>query len=155
MDRSRESGADERPLLLVVSTGPRDYREYLFAAMHTRYRIHLINTVEPTWERPYLVGSSLVATTDVELVSRAAAEVAAREPVHGVLSWDEARVHQTAIVVEANSVCRPAPPRRSGAAATSTRAVPRWRRPDCRSPPSRWWAPPRRRPPPRPGSATR
>ncbi|WP_328915063.1 MULTISPECIES: ATP-grasp domain-containing protein [unclassified Streptomyces] len=98
MDRSRESGADERPLLLVVSTGPRDYREYLFAAMHTRYRIHLINTVEPTWERPYLVGSSLVATTDVELVSRAAAEVAAREPVHGVLSWDEARVHQTAIV---------------------------------------------------------
>jgi biotin carboxylase len=98
MDRSDGGDADRRPLLLVISTGPRDYREYLFAAMRPHYRIHLINTVEPTWERPYLTGSTLVPTTDVEPVSRAAAEVAAREPVHGVLSWDEARIHQAAIV---------------------------------------------------------
>ncbi len=88
------------PLLIVISTGLRRYREYLLAAISTRYRIHLINTVEPTWESRYLVGSTLVSTTELELVSAAAAEVAAREPVAGVLSWDEARVHQAAAVAE-------------------------------------------------------
>jgi hypothetical protein len=90
----------ELPLLLVISTGPRKYREYLFTTMRLRYRLHLINTVEPTWESQYLTGSTLVPTTDLEHVSRAAREVAAREPVHGVLSWDEARVHQAAAVAE-------------------------------------------------------
>jgi biotin carboxylase len=100
MDRPGERDAGERPLLLVISTGPRDYREYLFASMSTRYRIHLINTVEPSWELPHLTGSSLVPSTDIEPVTRAAAEVAARQTVHGVLSWDEARVHQAALVAE-------------------------------------------------------
>ncbi|MFJ9771510.1 acetyl-CoA carboxylase biotin carboxylase subunit family protein [Kitasatospora sp. NPDC101157] len=98
MKSPREHTAGTFPLLLLISTGPQKYREYLLATISTRYRIHLVNTAEPTWETPYLAGSTVVPTTDLEHVSAAAAAVAAREPVHGVLSWDEARVHQAAVV---------------------------------------------------------
>jgi biotin carboxylase len=91
---------DERPLLIVISTGPHRYREYLFASMHSHYRIHLINTAEPTWERPYLAGFTLVASTEADLVLGAAREIAARGQVHGVMSWDEARILQAALVAQ-------------------------------------------------------
>jgi predicted ATP-grasp superfamily ATP-dependent carboligase len=100
MRHHRENGNEEAPMLVLISTGPHKYREYLLSAISTRYRIHLVNTVEPTWEAPYLVGSTLVPTTDLELVSTAVADIASREPVRGVLSWDEARVHQAAAVAE-------------------------------------------------------
>lgn len=91
----------DRPLLLVISTGPQRYREYLFTSMREHYRIHLINTVAPTWECAHIVGSTIVANTDIELVLAAAHEVVATQPVAGVLSWDEARIHQAAQVAEA------------------------------------------------------
>lgn len=87
-----------RPFLVIISTGPRRYREYLFAAMAPHYRIHLVNTVAPTWEQPYLAGHTVVPTTDLDHVRAAVAGVAAGGPVDGVLSWDEARVHQAAAV---------------------------------------------------------
>ena len=33
---------DQRPLLLLIATGGRDYREYLLRSIATRYRVHLI-----------------------------------------------------------------------------------------------------------------
>ena len=39
---------NDRPLLLVVATGPQDYREYLFVSLATRDRIHLLNTAATT-----------------------------------------------------------------------------------------------------------
>ncbi|MEU5693406.1 ATP-grasp domain-containing protein [Actinosynnema sp. NPDC020468] len=87
-----------RPLLLVISTGPRRFREYLFESMSTRYRIHLLNTVEPTWEKAYLDGATVVPSTDVDVLLEAARAVAATTPVDGVMSWDEARIHQAAVV---------------------------------------------------------
>ena len=83
---------------MIISTGPRRYREYLFASMARHYRIHLVNTVAPTWELPYLVGHSVVESTDVDLLRAAVAEVAAATAIDGVMSWDEARVHQAAVI---------------------------------------------------------
>lgn len=91
---------NQRPLLIVISTGPQKYREYLFSAIQRFYRLHLINTQPPTWESKYLVGSTVIPSTDIEHVSRAAQEIAARATVSGVLSWDEARIHQAATVAE-------------------------------------------------------
>ena len=95
----------DRPLLIVIGTGAKDYREYLLAAIGSRYRVHLLLGGEPSWERPYAHGwtvlTGMAETIDATEMITAARAVAEREPVHGVLSWDEARVLQTAKVAEA------------------------------------------------------
>ena len=94
-----------RPLLLVIGTGGQDYREYLLRSISTGYRIHLFLGAEPTWERGYLAGwtvlQDMADTISGAEMSAAALELAAREPVGGVLSWDEARVLQSAKVAAA------------------------------------------------------
>ena len=95
---------DECPLLVVIGTGGRDYREYLLASIGTRYRVHLFLGAEPTWEREHVAGWTVLDMADTvgaEPMVAAARAVAAAEPVRGVLSWDEARVLQVATVAAA------------------------------------------------------
>jgi biotin carboxylase len=98
-------GPDGRPLLLVIGTGKRDYREYLVASISTQYRVHLLLWAEPSWELGYLAGWTVLSdaneTKDVAEMLAAAGDVAAREPLDGALAWDEARVLQVAKVAEA------------------------------------------------------
>jgi biotin carboxylase len=97
-------GSADRPLLLLIGTGERAYREYLLASIGSRYRIHLFLGAEPSWERAYVTGSTVLDMTDTvgaDAMCAAAAELAALGPVHGVLSWDEARVLQSAKVAAA------------------------------------------------------
>lgn len=102
-DRGPAGPAD--PLLLLIGVGGQRYREYLLAPIAARYRVHLFLEAEPTWERRYLAGwtvlESMRDTIEAGPLCAAAAEVAAREPVHGVLSWDEARILQSAKVAAA------------------------------------------------------
>ncbi|WP_449064589.1 ATP-grasp domain-containing protein [Planomonospora algeriensis] len=94
--------ADDRPLVLVIATGMRHYREYLLRSIATEYRIHLFATAEPGWEREHVTGWTLVdSTVDGPGMVPAALDLAAREPVHGVLCWDEARILAAAHVAEA------------------------------------------------------
>jgi biotin carboxylase len=98
------SSGPDRPLLLVVGTGFHDYREYLLSAIATRYRVHLLLGAEPTWELSYVSGWTTLDmsdTIDAANMVDAAREVAARGPVAGVLSWDEARILQSAKVAAA------------------------------------------------------
>jgi hypothetical protein len=88
--------SNDRPLLLLISAGLQSYREYLFVSMATQYRIHLINTVEPTWERPYIVGHSVLPDLRTEDAVAEVRRLAAVEPVAGVMSWDESKIIQTA-----------------------------------------------------------
>ncbi|WP_030908515.1 ATP-grasp domain-containing protein [Streptosporangium amethystogenes] len=93
---------ESRPLILVVATGMRHYREYLLRSIATEYRIHLLVTAEPGWEQEYVTGWTVVAdTTDGPAMAAVALELAAREPVHGVLCWDEARILAASYVSEA------------------------------------------------------
>jgi predicted ATP-grasp superfamily ATP-dependent carboligase len=92
---------DQRPLLLVIATGGRDYREYLLRSIATNYRVHLFLGAEPSWERDYATGWTVLDMTDTmgaDAMCAAARELARREPVRGVLSWDEARILQSAKV---------------------------------------------------------
>ena len=92
----------DRPLLLIIGTGRRDYREYLLASISTQYRVHLLMWAEPSWELDYLAGWTVLRdateTKDAADMIAAARDLAAREPLDGVLAWDEARVLQAAKV---------------------------------------------------------
>ncbi|WP_255950825.1 ATP-grasp domain-containing protein [Streptomyces odontomachi] len=92
--------AGQKPLLLVITNGLQDYREYLLRSLCTRYRVHLINDTEPSWERPYLDGFTLVPDTGADAVLAAARKIAAEESVSGVMSWHEEHIVQAALVAE-------------------------------------------------------
>jgi len=93
------------PLLLLIGAGGRAYREYLLSSISSAYRVHLFAAAEPDWEREYLTGWTMLAemdgTIDAADMTAAAHDLAGREPLSGVLSWDEARVLQVAKVAAA------------------------------------------------------
>ncbi|MCX4749976.1 ATP-grasp domain-containing protein [Kitasatospora sp. NBC_01287] len=96
------SGVAERPLLLLVATGMRSYREYLLGPISTEFRVHLFHTVEPTWEREYLSGWTVLPDTyDGPALAAAATELHQVEPFDGVLCWDEGRIHAASHIAEA------------------------------------------------------
>ncbi|MEV6860344.1 ATP-grasp domain-containing protein [Streptosporangium subroseum] len=93
---------DTRPLILVVATGMRHYREYLLRSIGTEYRVHLFVTAEPGWEREHVTGWTVVADLDDgPAMAAVALELDAREPVRGVLCWDEARILAASYISEA------------------------------------------------------
>jgi biotin carboxylase len=98
-------GPAGRPLLLLIGTGGRDYREYLLASISTQYRVHLLMWAEPTWELDYLAGWTVLRdateTKDAADMIAVARDLAAQGSLDGVLAWDEARVLQAAKVAAA------------------------------------------------------
>lgn len=94
--------SDSRPLLLLVATGWREFREYLLRSISTRFRVHLFHTAEPTWEREYVTGATVLPSTiDGPAMAREAVTLNGTEPIDGVLCWDEGRIHATSYVAEA------------------------------------------------------
>jgi biotin carboxylase len=89
-------------VLLVIGTGLRSYREYLLRSISSQFRIHLFHTAEPSWEKDYIAGwTVLPSTSDGPAMAEAARTLHEREPVSGVLCWDEARIHATSYVAQA------------------------------------------------------
>jgi biotin carboxylase len=98
-------GPDERPLLLIVATGMKTYREYLLRSIGTQFRVHLLVTVEPSWERAYVSGWTVLPNTmDVPTLVDAALALHEHDPVSGVLCWDDPRIHAASHVAEALGV---------------------------------------------------
>jgi biotin carboxylase len=77
---------EERPLLILVRTLVRPYREYLLSSIASRYRIWLVQDDEPTWPVPYLAGHSVLDPLDGDALLAASRGLGAS----GVLCWDEA-----------------------------------------------------------------
>lgn len=91
-----------RPLLLLVGSGMRTYREYLLASIGEVFDVHLLHTAEPQWERTHLRSWTVLASTLDGPAMAAAARLIHRDtPVSGVLCWDEGRIHATAYIAEA------------------------------------------------------
>ena len=76
---------DQRPLLVLVRTLVRPYREYLLASIAARYRIWLVQDEEPGWPLPYLAGHSVLDPLDTDALVTAVRGLGAA----GVLCWDE------------------------------------------------------------------
>jgi biotin carboxylase len=101
MTSTEQPTADPRPVLILIGTGGRDYREYLLSSIGTRYRVHLFCGADPTWERTHIAGWTVLdmaETVSADHMIEAARQVAQRQPVAGILGWDEARVLQVAKV---------------------------------------------------------
>ncbi|MDQ1743977.1 MAG: hypothetical protein QOE23_2316 [Pseudonocardiales bacterium] len=73
------------------------YREYLLAAVAGEQRVWLFSDREPTWERQYLAGHTVLDVTDPDAL------VAAARPLRpaGLLTWDDTLVVQAARLAQA------------------------------------------------------
>ena len=88
--------------LLVVETGMRRFREYILRSIAPAYRVHMFLHGEPTWEKDYLDGwTVLESTLDPDAMVAAAQRLDADQPVDGVLCWDEARILPAAHIAAA------------------------------------------------------
>ena len=91
-----------RPHLLLISTGERLFRQYLLSSIATRYRVHLFLAAQPDWENRYIDAATVLADTlDAEAMIAAARELHQRDPLDGVLCWDEARILATSRIAQA------------------------------------------------------
>jgi predicted ATP-grasp superfamily ATP-dependent carboligase len=96
-------------VVLLIGSGVQRYREYLLAgAARDGRRIWLIESSQPTWQQQYLVGSSVVPlrdparlTPDLEGLLAAALELAQRQRIAGVYSYDEILIVSTAHIAQA------------------------------------------------------
>ena len=96
------TAGQQRPLLLVIGTGLHSYREYLLRSISSQFRIHLFHKVEPSWEKEYLAGwTVLPSTVDGPAMAERARLLDKDETIAGVLCWDEARIHASSQVAEA------------------------------------------------------
>lgn len=92
--------------LLIIGSGPREYREQLFRSLSTE-RIWLLCATEPTWQQPYISGytvvprlnSAQVGTKFAFLVS-AAEKLAAGVEIDGVLTFEEMFLPATCEIAE-------------------------------------------------------
>ncbi|URM88713.1 ATP-grasp domain-containing protein [Streptomyces sp. MRC013] len=96
-----------RPLLLLVGSGSRPWREYLLRSITTGYRLHLFCPAAPTWEQRYLDGHTVVDTADAAAMTAAAR--AGGGSFAGVLTYEETRVVPTAELATALGL-RTSPP---------------------------------------------
>ncbi|WP_328665299.1 ATP-grasp domain-containing protein [Streptomyces sp. NBC_00328] len=84
----------EKPLLLLVGSGGRTWREYVLRAIVTKYRLHLLCPAPPSWEKPYIDGYTVVDTLDAPAMDDIAR--ARTESFAGVLTYEETRVESAA-----------------------------------------------------------
>jgi len=91
-----------RPHLLLIASGDREFREYLLSPLSERYRVHLFAAAPAGWESRYLSGWTVLSnTTDAGRLIAAARELDARDHIDGVLCWDEASIIAATKVAEA------------------------------------------------------
>ncbi len=97
-----DSRPASRPLILIVRTGHKGFREYLLRSITSRYRVHMMLGLEPSWELEYIDGATVQANTlDTAAMIAAAKRIDADDHISGVLSWDESRTPQVAAIAAA------------------------------------------------------
>ena len=100
---------DENPAgpVLVIGSGQQLYRRYLIEGAARRRPLWLLDDQAASWQRPYLMGSSVVGMLDSTLqipdepaLLDAAATVARAHRVSGIFTYDEPQVIATARIAD-------------------------------------------------------
>jgi biotin carboxylase len=91
-------------VVLLIGSGWRTYREYLLRGLSERAELWLIDEEEPTWQEPYIVGSSVVpgkgGFPDQPALMAAAVRVSQDRKIVGVTTYDELKVTVAADIAE-------------------------------------------------------
>ncbi|CCK28607.1 ATP-dependent carboxylate-amine ligase domain protein ATP-grasp [Streptomyces davaonensis JCM 4913] len=99
--------ASNEAMILVVGSGGQAYREYLLAGARAHRPVWLLDSTEPTWQRPFVRGATVVELIDrtrlipdQEALVKAALTLAEQHPIAGVWTYDETLVVATAHIAE-------------------------------------------------------
>jgi biotin carboxylase len=92
---------EKKPAILLVTSGYHLYREYLLKMIAQHARVWLFHDRDAAWEKPYIIGNTIVSTLDVEAMVNAARSLAAEIHIDGVICWDEIRMVHTAQLAQA------------------------------------------------------
>ncbi|GAA2244545.1 ATP-grasp domain-containing protein [Streptomyces indiaensis] len=82
--------------ILVIGTGFQHFREYALRGLAQRYRVVLVARSPLEWELPYVAEYREADLEDEAAVLAAAEDLAARNRIVGVVTWDEWLVAQAA-----------------------------------------------------------
>jgi glutathione synthase/RimK-type ligase-like ATP-grasp enzyme len=82
--------------VLVIGTGFQHFREYALRGLAQRYRVVLVARSPLEWELPYVAEYREADLQDEAAVLAAAEDLAARNRIVGVVTWDEWLVAQAA-----------------------------------------------------------
>jgi biotin carboxylase len=81
-----------KPTILLVTSGHPLYREYLLKMVAQHANVWLFHDREATWEKPYIIGNTVVPSLDASAMVSAALALPGSVRLDGVLCWDEIRV---------------------------------------------------------------
>jgi biotin carboxylase len=96
-------------VLLVMGSGHQHFREYLLASAARTGPLWLFDPDEPTWQAPYVAGTTVLDVFDPECAVRAARQLAATTAVRGVYCYHEGVIVAAAHVCEALGLPGPSP----------------------------------------------
>lgn len=86
------------PVILVLGSGQREYREYMLKRISERYGVVVFSGEAPTWEQEYIVDHTVIDPRDSPAIVEAARLLARRCYVVGVLTYHEPCVELAAII---------------------------------------------------------
>ncbi|CAK2439632.1 putative ATP-binding protein [Vibrio crassostreae] len=84
--------------IIIISSGNRNYREFLLEEISKHYNIYLVCNAEITWEVDYIKEYILVDRYTIEEVLDAINGALSKPTLQGVLTWDERYLLLTARV---------------------------------------------------------
>jgi biotin carboxylase len=93
--------ATERPRVLLIGSGAQVYREHLLKQTAGHAELWLLEPDPPTWQRPYLVGSSTADTFSPAETVTAVRRLAAEQRIDAVFCYHEGMIVAAAAAAHA------------------------------------------------------
>ncbi len=97
----QDKPAHEKPTILVLTSGHQLYREYLLQSIARHANVWLFHDREPVWEKPHVVGNTVISSQDAGAMVQAARSLRADVKISGIICWNEMRVIQAAEMAQA------------------------------------------------------
>jgi ATP-grasp domain len=91
---------------MILGSGQAEYRQYMLARIADHYDIALVTTSPVTWERPFLIAHEQAAEIAPTAIRAAAAALAKRHPISGVMTYHEPFVEIASAIAQTLGVGR-------------------------------------------------
>lgn len=82
--------------ILIVGSGLAAFRRYIFETVSRHHTAVLLDSAPATWQQPFVADSAVADLTDPHQVLAAVDALNTRNPIEGVLTWDESLLIETA-----------------------------------------------------------